>query len=192
MDEYDDRFQDVSDLFQGLGQVVRYIVFGYFKMLGDLFVGKVLLPAHLKNFPTHRRTCFLQSARSAAPSLEQSGYPRPVKCIFVVGITLLLIPLKNFLTLEQINDRIAGNRVKQGFDIFSGIELGPPFPENHKNILYDLLCLFTGPQQPVQEIFDGSPVVHIDGLKSLMTSVSESFQQFGSHDLTFKRPFPAV
>ena len=50
MDEYDDRFQDVSDLFQGLGQVVRYIVFGYFKMLGDLFVGKVLLPAHLKIF----------------------------------------------------------------------------------------------------------------------------------------------
>ena len=93
--------------------------------------------------------------------------------LFVVGITLLLIPLKDFLTLEQINDRIAGNRVKQGFDIFSGIEFGPPFPENHKNILYDLLCLFTGPQQPVQKIFDGSPVVHIDGLKSLMTSVSE-------------------
>ena len=159
MDEYDDRFQDVSDLFQGLGQVVRYIVFGYFKMLGDLFVGKVLLPAHLKNFPTHRRHVFYSQLDQQLPLLSNQDILGR-QMLFVVGITLLLIPLKNFLTLEQINDRIAGNRVKQGFDIFSGIEFGPPFPENHKNILYDLLCLFTGPQQPVQEIFDGSPVVH--------------------------------
>ena len=119
MDEYDDRFQDVSDLFQGLGQVVRYIVFGYFKMLGDLFVGKVLLPAHLKNFPTHRRHVFYSQLDQQLPLLSNQDILGR-QMLFVVGITLLLIPLKNFLTLEQINDRIAGNRVKQGLIFLAG------------------------------------------------------------------------
>ena len=95
MDEYDDRFQDVSDLFQGLGQVVRYIVFGYFKMLGDLFVGKVLLPAHLKNFPTHRRHVFYSQLDQQLPLLSNQD---------ILG--RLMVPFVRILVfLVFINDR---------------------------------------------------------------------------------------